>query len=146
MNPNLFVYGSLLARAGHPMGERLAREAHPIGEAYLQGRLYRVSWYPGLVEGTASRERVYGEVYALNDPVRALLWLDAYEGVAEGGAPGGDYARAERTARLASGEEVRVWVYLYRGAVSGLTIVPGGRWLATATTGACNPPSPRQNS
>ena len=145
MNPNLFVYGSLLARAGHPMGERLAREAHPIGEAYLQGRLYRVSWYPGLVEGTSSRERVYGEVYALNDPVRALLWLDAYEGVAEGRAQDGDYARAERTARLAYGGEVRVWVYLYRGDVSGLTIVAGGRWLPTAT-GPCNPPSPRQNS
>jgi gamma-glutamylcyclotransferase (GGCT)/AIG2-like uncharacterized protein YtfP len=144
MNPNLFVYGSLLARAGHPMGGRLAREAHLIGEAYLQGRLYRVSSYPGLVEGTSSRERVYGEVYALNDPVRALLWLDAYEGVAEGGAQGSDYARAERTARLAFGGEVRVWVYLYRGDVSGLTIVPGGRWLPT--TSACNPPSPRQNS
>ena len=143
MNPNLFVYGSLLARAGHPMGERLAREARPIGEACLQGRLYRVSWYPGLVEGN-SRERVYGEVYALDDPVRTLLWLDAYEGVAEG-AQGGDYARAERTARLAYGGEVPVWVYLYRGDVSGLTIVPGGRWLPTAT-GACNPPSPRQNS
>jgi gamma-glutamylcyclotransferase (GGCT)/AIG2-like uncharacterized protein YtfP len=144
MNPNLFVYGSLLARAGHPMGERLAREARPVGEACLQGRLYRVSWYPGLVEG-ASRERVYGEVYALDDPVRTLLWLDAYEGVAEVGAQDGDYARAERTARLAYGGELRVWVYLYRGDVSGLTIVPGGRWLPTAT-GACNPPSPRQNS
>ena len=145
MNPNLFVYGSLLARAGHPMGERLAREAHPIGEACLEGRLYRISWYPGLVEGTSFRERVYGEVYALDDPVRTLLWLDAYEGVAEGRAQDGDYARAERTARLAYGGEVRVWVYLYRGDVSGLTIVPGGRWLPTAT-GPCNPPSPRQNS
>jgi gamma-glutamylcyclotransferase (GGCT)/AIG2-like uncharacterized protein YtfP len=145
MNPNLFVYGSLLSRAGHPMGERLAREARPIGEACLEGRLYRVSWYPGLVEGISCRERVYGEVYALDNPARTLPWLDAYEGVAEGGAQGGDYARAERTARLAHGGEVRVWVYLYRGDVSGLTIVPGGRWLP-ATTGSCNPPSPRQNS
>src|SRR6516165_7823005 len=145
MNPNLFVYGSLLARAGHPMGERLAREAHPIGEACLEGRLYRISWYPGLVEGTSFRERVYGEVYALDNPVQTLLWLDAYEGVAEGGARGGDYARAERTARLAHGGEVRVWVYLYCGDVSRLAIVPGGRWLP-ATTGACNPASTRQNS
>jgi len=145
MNPNLFVYGSLLARAGHPMGERLAREARSIGEACVAGRLYRVSWYPGLVEGTKSSERVHGEVYALDDPARSLLWLDAYEGVAEGGNGSADYARAERTARLARGGEVRVWVYVYRGDVSDLTIVPGGRWLPAAT-GACNPPSPRQNS
>ena len=145
MNPNLFVYGSLLLRARHPMGERLAREARRIGEACVAGRLYRVSWYPGLVEGTACCERVYGEVYALDDPVRTLLWLDAYEGVAEVGGEGADYVRVERTARLARGGEVRVWVYLYRGDVSGLTSVPGGRWLPAAT-GACNPLSPRQNS
>ena len=145
MNPNLFVYGSLLARAGHPMGERLAREARRIGEACVAGRLYRISWYPGLVEGTAACERVHGEVYALDDPARTLRWLDAYEGVAEGRAQDGDYARAERTARLAYGGEVRVWVYLYRGDVSGLTIVTGGRWLSAATE-ACNPLSPRQNS
>jgi gamma-glutamylcyclotransferase (GGCT)/AIG2-like uncharacterized protein YtfP len=144
MNPNLFVYGSLLAGAGQPMGVRLAREARRIGEACLAGRLYRVSWYPGLVEGITSSERVHGEVYALDDPVRTLLWLDAYEGVAEGGG-GADYTRAERMARLARGGEVRVWVYIYRGDVSGLTIVPGGRWLPAAT-GACNPLSARQNS
>jgi gamma-glutamylcyclotransferase (GGCT)/AIG2-like uncharacterized protein YtfP len=144
MNPNLFVYGSLLARAGHPMGKRLAREARRLGEACLAGRLYRISWYPGLVEET-SGERVHGEVYALDDPVRTLRWLDAYEGVAEGGAQGGDYARAERMARMAHAGEVRVWVYLYRGDITGLTVVPGGRWLPAAT-GACNPPSPRHNS
>jgi gamma-glutamylcyclotransferase (GGCT)/AIG2-like uncharacterized protein YtfP len=144
MNPNLFVYGSLLPGAGHLMGVRLAREARPIGEACVAGRLYRVSWYPGLVEDAASGERVHGEVYALDDPVRTLLWLDAYEGVAEGGGSA-DYARAERTARLARGGKLRVWVYIYRGDVSGLTSVPGGRWLPAAR-GACNPLSPRQNS
>jgi gamma-glutamylcyclotransferase (GGCT)/AIG2-like uncharacterized protein YtfP len=145
VNPNLFVYGSLLARAGHPMGERLAREARRIGEACVAGRLYRISWYPGLVEGTAACEHVHGEVYALDDPARTLRWLDAYEGVVEGGGRGADYARAERTARLARGGEVRVWVYIYCGDVSGLTIVTGGRWLSAATE-ACNPLSPRQNS
>jgi len=145
MNPNLFVYGSLLAGAGHPMGARLAREARPIGEASLAGRLYRVSWYPGLVESGTSRERVHGEVFALEDPERSLLWLDVYEGVAEAGGSGAEYARAERTARLARGGELRVWVYIYRGDVSGLAIVPGGRWLPAATS-ACNPFSPRQNS
>jgi gamma-glutamylcyclotransferase (GGCT)/AIG2-like uncharacterized protein YtfP len=145
MNPNLFVYGSLLPGAGHPMGERLAREARSVGEACVAGRLYRVSWYPGLVEGTASHARVHGEVYALDDPVRMLPWLDAYEGVAEVGGEGADYVRVERPARLARGGEVRVWVYIYRGDVSGLAVVPGGRWLPAAT-GACNPLSPRQNS
>ena len=41
-----------------------------------------------------------------------------------------EYERAERPARLASGEEIAAWVYLYRGDVAGLSAVPGGRWVA----------------
>src|SRR5262249_9649071 len=128
MNPHLFVYGSLLSAARHPMGERLAREACCLGDATLQGRLYRISWYPGAVEGGAGDERVHGEVYRLHNGAMTLKWLDAYEGLAAGAGPG-EYARRERPVRLASGEEIAAWVYLYCRDVSGLTRVPGGRWL-----------------
>ncbi len=33
MNPHLFVYGSLMSTAGHPMGARLRAEARLIGAA-----------------------------------------------------------------------------------------------------------------
>jgi gamma-glutamylcyclotransferase (GGCT)/AIG2-like uncharacterized protein YtfP len=130
MNPNLFVYGSLMSTAGHPMGERLAREAKLVGNASIQGRLYRISWYPGAVEGGAAQERVHGEVYALDDPVQALAWLDAYEGLTPG-TPG-EYERVERPVRLASGDDMIAWVYLCRSDVAGLQAVLDGRWVPQA--------------
>ena len=94
----------------------------------FQGRLYRVSWYPGVVESADPEQRVHGEVYALADPVRALAWLDAYEGVVPGGEEAGEYRRLERPVRLATGEEIAAWVYLFQSDVAGLTLVPDGRW------------------
>ena len=53
MNPHLFVYGTLLSAAGHPMGARLRREARLIGAAIDPGRLYRIE----LVSGPRRRRR-----------------------------------------------------------------------------------------
>ena len=129
MNPHLFVYGSLMSSAGHAMGARLAQEARLIGAASMQGRLHRISWYPGLVEADDASARVHGEVYALADPAHALAWLDEYEGTASGIPGQQEYIRVERTARLASGADITAWVYLYRGDVRTLTAIASGRWV-----------------
>jgi len=129
MIPHLFVYGSLMSRAGHRMGRRLAREARCLGEASLRGRLYTISWYPGLVDAGGEDDRVWGEVFRLDDPARALAWLDAYEGITPGSPARGEYARLQRSVRLATGAELSAWVYVYRRDVAGLRPVPGGRWM-----------------
>jgi gamma-glutamylcyclotransferase (GGCT)/AIG2-like uncharacterized protein YtfP len=128
MNPHLFVYGTLLSAAGHPMGARLQREARLIGEASTQGRLYRLGKYPGLVEAADANARVLGEVFALNNAAASLEWLDAYEGIVPGNLARNEYERVERPVRLATGEEVTAWVYLCRKDVTRLPEIPGGRW------------------
>jgi gamma-glutamylcyclotransferase (GGCT)/AIG2-like uncharacterized protein YtfP len=128
MNPHLFVYGTLLSGAQHPMGARLGRESRLLGEAFIAGcRLYSLGRYPGLVETAGAGGLVYGEVYALNNPTVSLKWLDAYERISPDNA-NNDYERCERVVSLASGEELRAWVYLYRASVRGLPQLPGGRW------------------
>jgi gamma-glutamylcyclotransferase (GGCT)/AIG2-like uncharacterized protein YtfP len=129
MNAHLFVYGTLMAAARHPKGERLRGEARLIGEASVPGRLYRVSTYPGLVWGDP-RARVHGEVYALSNPAASFKWLDAYEGIVAAEPKGNQYERVERPVRLASGEEVTAWVYLYLRDVAGLRAIPSGRWTS----------------
>ena len=128
MNPYLFVYGSLLSTAGHPMGARLRRESRLIGEAALPGRLYRISQYPGLVEDPDAQPWVAGEVYELSNPTASLHWLDAYEGIVPGAAGSDEYERVERLLRLVSGEDLMAWVYLYRKPVTGLQLIASGRW------------------
>lgn len=132
MNPHLFVYGTLLSTAGHPKGIRLQREARLVGEAYITGRLYRIQRYPGLVEDSDPQQRVHGEVYALNDPVQVLKWLDAYEGITLGKEDQSEYERVERPVRLASGEPLTAWVYLYRKDVAPFRLIADGRWLSAS--------------
>jgi gamma-glutamylcyclotransferase (GGCT)/AIG2-like uncharacterized protein YtfP len=129
MTPNIFVYGTLVSSAEHPKGSRLRREARLIGEATLQGQLYSLGRYPGLIETNDPTHLVHGEVYALNGPAGSLVWLDAYEGISPD-SEGNDYERCERKARLTSGQELTVWVYLYRASVRGLPVVPDGRWTS----------------
>ncbi len=128
MTPHLFVYGTLMSTAGHSMGARLMREARLVGAATMPGRLYRLGWYPGLVEAKDGAGLVHGEVFTLADPDAALAWLDAYEGLRPDDPDGGEYQRVQRTARLAAGEEVTAWVYLYRRDVSGRVPIEDGRW------------------
>ena len=127
MNPHLFVYGTLLSTAGHPNGARLQREARLVGEASMPGRLYRIERYPGLVEDSDPGQRVHGEVYALNDPAQALQWLDAYEGIQPGAHDRNEYERVERPVRLASGEQLTAWVYLYRNDIAPFRLIRDGR-------------------
>jgi gamma-glutamylcyclotransferase (GGCT)/AIG2-like uncharacterized protein YtfP len=128
MNPNLFVYGTLLSTAGHPNGERLRREARLLGLATIEGQLFSLGRYPGLVEVPSAGSRVHGEVYALNAPAASLQWLDAYEGIVPGAHDRNDYARVERPARLSTGDDLTAWVYVYRKPVAASALIPDGRW------------------
>jgi len=129
INPYLFVYGTLMSAAGHPMAAKLAGAAHLIGPASIQGRLYRVAAYPGVVDTLDAAERVQGELYRLADPITAFIWLDAYEGLSEEGRQASEYVRVERPTQPASGDQVLAWVYLYSKAVANLTPIAGGRWI-----------------
>ncbi len=129
MTDCIFVYGSLLSAIAHPMGERLRREAALVGAATISGRLFRVSWYPAVrLDPTGT---VHGEVYRLTDPAGTLAWLDEYEGIVPGPtgvAESDEYERRTVAVRLATGDAVDAWVYLYRRPVDGLNEVPSGRW------------------
>jgi gamma-glutamylcyclotransferase (GGCT)/AIG2-like uncharacterized protein YtfP len=127
MTPHLFVYGTLLSGAQHPKGARLRREARLVGAGTIQGRLYSLGRYPGLVETDDPSSIVHGEIYALDSPTASLRWLDTYEGISAGAADN-DYERCERVVHLASGGTVTAWVYLYRATIKGVTPIPDGRW------------------
>jgi pyruvate carboxylase len=130
INPNLFVYGTLMSTAGHPMGRKLAREGKLLGPASINARLYRIARYPGAVDTLNAAERVFGELYALANPAASFNWLDAYEGLS-GGPEAGEYMRVERGARLGS-TELKAWVYLYQGHPDPRNVIADGRWALSA--------------
>ncbi len=133
MAQHLFVYGTLMSGAGHPMGARLGREGRLVGPARIKGRLYRLDWYPALVESGPDDGEVHGEVYELASPEASFEWLDAYEGIIPGREDQSDYARVERTVQTGAGGEMTAWVYLYRAPLRGVPVIASGRWLSRDT-------------
>jgi gamma-glutamylcyclotransferase (GGCT)/AIG2-like uncharacterized protein YtfP len=132
MQTHLFVYGTLMSTApgalGEGMRERLQREAQPLGPAAIQGRLYDLGRYPALVDSDNPADLVHGEVFALHKPSKSFAWLDRYEGIVPGQHGDHEYQRVERPVRLAGGEEITAWVYLYRESVVHATRIDAGRW------------------
>ncbi|MFN3586495.1 MAG: gamma-glutamylcyclotransferase [Moraxellaceae bacterium] len=129
MASRIFVYGSLRTGSGHAMAAWLAAHAVPEGAGRVQGRLYRVSWYPALVvaEGDAA-SWVQGELFRLPAPA-LLAELDAYEEVR--GQPDDEYRR-ERVTVWRDGRPAEAWAWVWQREVGGLLRVPGGDWLQQA--------------
>lgn len=128
----LFVYGTLLTRArgalGADMRARLKTESTSLGEATIPGRLFDMGTFLVMIEPAGASNIVHGEVLRLADPEAVFAWLDPYEGITPGHRREGEYERVRRTVRLASGEELIAWVYLYAADVSALPAISSGRW------------------
>ena len=91
----------------------------------MQGRLYRVRWYPGMRPAAELDDWVTGELYRLRQPPRTLAILDDYEGRH-------DYLRVLQSAQLPGGGELRCWVYLFRRPVPEYRRIASGEWVKTA--------------
>lgn len=116
----VFVYGTL--QRGRALHEHLAGQRF-VGEARTQPeyRLYRIDWYPGLVEASSSGEglAIHGEVWDVDEASMAIL--DRVEEV-----DSGLYER--RLIRLQKPfDQSEVLAYLYLGDVEGCSDY-GDRW------------------
>lgn len=121
--PRLFVYGSLRAGQSNPMAALLHAHARHLGPGTVQGRLYVVSWYSGMVAGEAAGDVVHGDVFELaaETAKRVIAEMDAYEGDA--------FVRAPVEVAMEGETRFPAFAYLYAGGVAGLARVAHGDWL-----------------
>lgn len=134
----LFVYGTLMSAADSVYGAaeraRLDAASRVLGPAMVEGHLFDLGSYPGLVlntPGGGSPPRVQGELRELDDPVAVFAWLDLYEGMGRADPRKDPYRRELRDVLVTdTGHVVQAWVYIYQGALDGSQLVPGGRWSA----------------
>ena len=120
MTDLLFVYGTLLSGIDHPMGRKLRNEATLLGPASTRGRLYQISWYPGLVPSNDGTEMVKGELYRLPEPQKSFGWLDEYEAV-----DSGEYRRSVGEV-FHKDSLLKAWMYIYQGNVAACKWLIGG--------------------
>ena len=130
----LFVYGTLMSTVSVPLGRdmrsRLAREGILLGPARVQGRLYDLGSYPGLVASDDPSDRVYGEVFEIYAPADTLPWLDEYEGIGSGDPSEDLYSRETRAVWLGD-QFAEAWIYIFKGSVERARHVLNGRWPAS---------------
>lgn len=123
------VYGSLREGLALPdlpddVGQMLQRK----GPCIIQGELYDLGDYPGLLDGDGT---VVGELYTITD-LKALRLLDTYERYDASDRAGSLYIR--KCVRLAQPVGLDAWVYFYNQPLDGAPHIASGDWASYITT------------
>lgn len=136
----LFVYGTLLAVAEHPMGQLLRDTSNRIGSGSIQARLYEIddpdmpgeNSYPGALPSPHAGDRVFGDVFRLLEPERVLTAFDAYEACTPDYPEPHEFALRGVRVQMEDGSVQAAWSYLYTWDVSTAVAIPSGRWTRVA--------------
>jgi gamma-glutamylcyclotransferase (GGCT)/AIG2-like uncharacterized protein YtfP len=116
----MFVYGTLRRSSGTHMSQMLARYSDYVGEAIMQGVLYEVDGYPGVIESNKPEDSVCGELFKILDENILLPLLDDYEECSEKFPRPHEYVRKVLPVTLEDGASVMAWVYIYNHDVTRL--------------------------
>lgn len=123
----IFVYGTLRRACTTGAHQTYLAGAEFSDTAKINGKLYRVSYYPALVLDN-SADWVLGEVYRLTS-AEQLIRLDAYEECTYPSLPDQEYQRKKIDILTDSGKMLSVWIYSYQHAVEGLELITTGDFL-----------------
>lgn len=137
---HLFVYGTLLTEAQHPMGELLLAHATQIGPGQIQARLYiieeedaeGINRYPGAVPSPHPDDVVHGMLYEVHAPDAVFPVFDDYEACAPGWPEPYEFLLRPVDVRLSQGGEMRAASYLYTWDTSRATLVASGRYTTVS--------------
>lgn len=99
-----------------------------IGNATIQGRLYDLGTYPGLVLSDDPSHVVIGELYHLHQP-QLIKELDLYENYRPNDVKGSLYIRTEEQVRKEDGSQVTAVVYSYNKSVNEAIMVDSGDYI-----------------
>lgn len=133
---HLFVYGTLLGRAEHPMGALLAENGRLVAEGSIQARLYLVTeedaeginTYPGAVPSAVASDRVHGEVHEILAPEIVFPAFDAFEACTPGWPEPYEFLLRPVDVTLRSGDVLRAASYLYTWDTSRAELIASGRF------------------
>ena len=122
----LFVYGTLLSELNHPMHHIIAENCEFIDKATIQGRLYNVDWYPGLVLSENQEDWVIGELYAIKNTEEIFEALNEYEGCS--GSNEKPHMYQKKVCKVFDGnkEVHRAHTYVYQFSTDELELIKNG--------------------
>jgi gamma-glutamylcyclotransferase (GGCT)/AIG2-like uncharacterized protein YtfP len=133
----LFVYGTLLTNAGHPLAEQLQRRGRKLGTGSIRARLYIIddpddpgrNSYPGAVPSADPADRVHGEVHELEGDTTGLFSiLDDFEACSARWPEPHEFLRRSMTVEMTGGDRLEATVYLYTWDVTRARYIASGRY------------------
>jgi len=128
----LFVYGTLRRSivSSKDIRHLLNHETESLGMATVNGRLYNIGSYPGLILSNNPEEIVMGELYTIKNRRVVLSTFDQYEGCCEPFPKPWEYQRTTAEVTTDGGDKVRSWLYTYQWDVNEKMRIPSGDYLA----------------
>jgi gamma-glutamylcyclotransferase (GGCT)/AIG2-like uncharacterized protein YtfP len=120
----LFVYGSLRPKYDHALNREFSA---CLGQGRTKGKMYRISWFPGVIFSKDSESDVVGDVVKIKDG-RQLRHLDAFEGC---GAYPPLYRRIKVQICLDDSKElVTCWAYEFARPIDDAQEIKSGDFLS----------------
>ncbi len=127
---NLFVYGtlrrSLIGAQKNAALIQIMSELKFIGEGSVNGQLYDLGDYPGAIVGENFDNKIFGEVYQLDDPQAVLTVLDQYEGFIPGELEASLFARIKVKITMFDDQVIDAWMYVYNDWVATGKLIESG--------------------
>ncbi|MBD8487346.1 gamma-glutamylcyclotransferase [Echinicola sp. CAU 1574] len=125
----IFVYGTLLKETGYAIQQLFHQKSAFVAEAFTYGKLFQVSYYPGLVLNPTSLDKVYGQIFRISEIEKVLQALDEYEEAGPSFPSPQAYKRTIITAYdLQSSEPMKCWAYLYNLPTENLKQIVKGKF------------------
>ncbi len=124
----LFVYGTLMKKCKpNQWSEFLHQNAVYLGEGITTGKLFKIDFYPGLVED--ENGEVYGEVYLLKNEKEVLSRLDEYEDYFPENLKKSLYLRKIKPIYLKDEIVISSWTYVFNQSTENKSLYPNGRFV-----------------
>ncbi|MCW1923996.1 gamma-glutamylcyclotransferase [Luteolibacter arcticus] len=124
----VFVYGTL--RRGGSNAFRMDG-AEFVASGKVVGKLYAITWYPGLVLERGP-ETVDGDLFRVGPD--QLTALDEFEGISANEIEGAEYRRVKAEVTTGDNEVILAWSYEWKGPVEESKRVLSGDWLKAHPT------------
>ena len=119
----VFVYGTL--RRGGSNSFRMDG-AEFVASGKVRGKLYAITWYPGLVLEQGSGT-VAGDLFRVGPS--QLAALDEFEGISANEIEGAEYRRVKAEVVTMDNEVFVAWSYEWKGPVDDSKRILSGDWL-----------------
>lgn len=126
MTPYLFVYGTLKKGFTNDYAQYLHSNSSFVSTGFFHGLLYNVGGYPGALFSGGGQEKVFGEVFKLNQAEMIFTKLDGYEEIDLNSATS-EYTRKVIPV-YSNKERIDCWVYLYNQPIDDFDLIPSGNY------------------